>query len=226
MRQLTGACVVVLSVVSVAAQERLGSITGTVVDAGGASIPNVAVAVVDPVPLSTVADAAGKFVLAGLAPGVYNLRMQQLGFWTKDLTVRVESATETSLDRVVLEVQVPPCLGSLRTPSISDRKLAVDGQPHISGSARGEADGALERLTVTLFEAGTSRVIATTHTGENGEFLFGDLKPGMYDVAVSFLAGTFLGEETFAKVPKLRLRKDHELEVRLTWEQPPGLLCL
>jgi Carboxypeptidase regulatory-like domain len=81
-------------------------------------------------------------------------------------------------------------------------------------------------MTITVLVAGTSRVIATTSTGDNGEFRFDDVEPGTYDVTVSFGAGTFLGEETFARVRNLRVRKGRELLVLLTWEQPPGQICL
>jgi hypothetical protein len=69
-------------------------------------------------------------------------------------------------------------------------------------------------------------MIAASGTGKNGEFRFDDVNPGTYDLAVSFGADTFLGDEIFTKVRNLRVRKDHELEVRLTWTQPPGQICL
>jgi hypothetical protein len=76
-------------------------------------------------------------------------------------------------------------------------------------------------LTFTLLVTGTSKIVATTGTSENGEFLFEAVKPGNYDVAVSLEASTF------ATVRNFRVRRGHELDVRLIWEQlPPGQICL
>ncbi len=213
-------CAVVLSAASLAAQESPGTITGTVVDSAGSQVPGTTVTIVSPISLETKTDNSGEFVIHGLAPGAYEVRVQQAGFVTRELEVRVEVGKETSLGRVVLEVMVPPCVGHARKPRISEIKLAVAGKPRVSGSARGETYGALRYLTITLLAAGTSKIIATTGTRENGEFRFEDVKPGAYDVAVSFEASTL------TKVRDLRIRKGHELEVHLTWEQPPGQICL
>ena len=90
-------------------------------------------------------------------------------------------------------------------------EVSVGGNPRMSGSARGETYGALRYLTITLLATGTDK---------NGEFGFEDLNPGIYDVAVSFEASTL------TKLRNLRVRKGHELEVHLTWEQPHGQICL
>jgi hypothetical protein len=215
-----------LAAATVNGQTASGSITGTVVDSEGAAIPNATVSIVSPIEQAPTTDSAGKFFAADLKPGTYKLRITVLGFVTKDLETSVTAGKETTLARVVLEVKVPPCVGKLRKPQISETTSAVSIKPTLSGNTRGETSGALKYLTVTLLLAGTSSVIATTSTGENGEFRFEHVEPGVYDVAVSFGADTFLGEETFAKVRNLRVRKGRELEVRLTWQQPRGQICL
>ena len=219
-------CVWVLTAASAAAQENSGSIAGTVVDATASVIPNADVMIVSPVQLETTADSVGNFLLANLAPGAYELRVQARGFVTKHLEIAVEAGEEKILGHVALDVKVPPCVGNARKPRIFETPLTSGGKTRVLGSARGEAQGALRNMTVTLLLPGTLKVIATTETDENGEFWFDDVIPGIYDLAISFGEGTFLGEETFAKVRNLRVRKGHELEVRLTWTQPPGQICL
>ena len=89
--------------------------------------------------------------------------------------------------------------------------MGASGNARVLGSARGETYGALRYLTITLLATGTDK---------NGEFGFEDLNPGIYDVAVSYEASTL------TKLRNLRVRKGHELEVHLTWEQPHGQICL
>jgi Carboxypeptidase regulatory-like domain len=215
-----------LATATVNGQTASGSITGTAVDSEGAPIPNATVSILSPVELATTSDSAGEFLIAKLATGTYKLRIHASGFVTKGLEASVAGWKKTTLGHVVLEVKVPPCVGKLRRPQISETTPAVSIKPTLSGNTRGETYGALKYLTVTLLLAGTSSVIATTGTDETGEFRFEDVEPGVYDVAVSFGSDTFSEEETFAKVRNLRARKGHELEVRLTWEQPPGQICL
>jgi hypothetical protein len=88
-------CAVLLGVVSAAAQQSPGSITGTVVDMEGAVIANATVTIVGPVSLGTKSREMGEFVLGGLAPGAYTLRVEEPGFRTKDLEVQVEAGRET-----------------------------------------------------------------------------------------------------------------------------------
>jgi hypothetical protein len=212
-------CALVFSVTTVAAQETSGSIRGTIVDAANSVVPDAVVTVVGPVSQATKTDASGEFVIAGLAPGTYKLRIQEPGFITRDLEASAETGKETSLGRVVLAIPAPPpCLESAKAPRISEMKLPARDKPSVSGAARGESGDALRNFTVTLLIAGTSKVVATTSTGENGEFHFANVKPGRYDVKAS--AKKF----QLTKVPNLQVRKGHELEVLLTWTE--GQICL
>jgi hypothetical protein len=187
-----------------------GRITGTVVDGGNFLLPNATASIVSPTPVEIKTDEYGEFVITRLSPRVYKVRIQKPGFAVKDLDVSVEADSEASLDHVVLEVKLPPCVG-LQRPRISEAGLGASGEARVLGSARGETYGALRYLTITLLATGTDK---------NGEFGFEDLNPGIYDVAVSFEASTL------TKLRNLRVRKGHELEVHLTWEQPHGQICL
>ena len=212
---LRWACAAVLGVMSAAAQESPGSITGTVVDAIPLFIPNATVTILSPVERAISADAAGNFNIAGLAPGTYKLRVQAPGFVSKGLEIAVESDRETSLVHVTLEVKAQgPCVGSPRKPRISAQKLPAGGNPQVTGSARLETGLGLSDPTLTLLLAGTSKIIAETSTGKNGKFQFEDVKPGEYDIEASFETSTY------TKVRNLRVRDHHVLEVRLTWADP------
>src|SRR5438105_1728435 len=60
-----------------------GSISGRVTDQQGAVVPNAAVTVLDPsqqISVTTKSNDQGSFVLAGLRPGTYNLRIEATGF--------------------------------------------------------------------------------------------------------------------------------------------------
>lgn len=221
-------CILVLGVASALAQDEAGSITGTVVDAGGLPLPDATVSILSPMARQVKGKAWGEFVIAGLAPGVYKLRVQRDGFRAKDLDVSVEEAKVTSLDPVVVDLKWPPlCLGAANKPRISEIKLPVGGWPGVSGTVRVATDGGLRDLTITLFAAGTSNVIANTVTGESGEFGIEDVKPGTYDVAVSLGADFFLVEETVARVVKLHVREGHALRILLLWQpRPQGRFCL
>jgi hypothetical protein len=218
--RLRWVCVLVLGVVNALAQDETGRITGTVVDGGNFLMPNATVSIVSPTPVEIKTDGYGEFVITRLSPGVYKLRVQKPGFVVKDLDVSVEADREASLGHVVLDVKFAPCVGNLRRPRISEARLAASGKARVLGSARGETYGGLRYLTITLLATGTSTVIATTGTDKNGQFDFEDLNPGIYDVAVSIEASAL------TKLRNLRVRKGHELEVHLTWEQPPGKTCL
>ena len=208
-------CVLVLGVASAVAQENPGTITGTVVDELGAPVPDATVTVVSPGALKTETDTAGKFVITRVSPGAYTVRIQLRGFVIKDLEVSVEAGKKLLWRRVTLEAGVPiPCIADAQRPGISERKLTDGSNPRVRGTARVETGVALRDLTITLLLVGTSTVIATTHTGNNGEFQFVDPAPGAYDLNVSSQGFKL------TKVRRLRVRKDHELEVRLNWTQP------
>jgi len=86
----------------------------------------------------------------------------------------------------------------------------------VSGIAL-EADAALTQATITLLAAGTHRLIGSTKTDQSGRSQFADVPSGSYQLWVS------------SDGPKLKLkvRRGHAVEVRLTWKAwPQERLCL
>jgi hypothetical protein len=148
------------------------------------------------------------------------LRVQQPGFRTRDLEVRVEAGKETSLGRFSLDVKSFQCLGDANKPRISEVGLGVGDQPGVVGTARGDRGTAVEDATIRLVVAGTSNVVGATRSDQKGEFRFDDVKPGVYYLEISF------GGSEFTR-SKLKVRKGHALKVLLTWQPlQAGELCL
>jgi hypothetical protein len=91
-------CLLILLPAAVAQTFR-GQMTGIVVDAQGAVIPNAPVRLNDPATdatLDTVSNAAGEFTFPQLPPGAYNLIVTVSGFETKEIdaiTVDVSKVT-------------------------------------------------------------------------------------------------------------------------------------
>lgn len=209
----------VLGAASAAAQQNSGSITGTVVDIRDAAVADATVTIVDLASQQTKTDQAGKFVLAGLAPGTYRLRFQAPGFKFRKLNVSVAAGKATPLGRVLVDVQeAPTCIGKPKSPSVSEKVVPAGAKPRVSGTAHGETGVVLMDLTIQLLEAGTSKVIAATSTGKDGRFQFVGVEPGVYDLEVSSQGSKL------TKVPKLRVKDGHELHARLTWTQPQSCL--
>src|SRR5580704_12604189 len=138
-----------LAVTGASGQVASGSISGTVVDATSAGIPGVLLTIERPMPLAgAVADSAGRFVIAGVQPGTYTLRIQAACFLAKELEVQIQDAKEIPLGRLTLDVPVPPpCLESAKTPRISEKDLPRGGKPRVSGSARSAKGDVLKHFT-------------------------------------------------------------------------------
>jgi hypothetical protein len=209
-----------LGATSIAAQVSPGSITGAVVDAEGSAIANATITTVSPASFETKTSETGEFVLGGLPPGTYTLRVQEPGFRTRDSEVRLEAGKETSLGRFLLEVKSFQCLGNANKPRISEVMQPVGDEPAVFGTARGDRGTAVEDVTIRLLMLGTSNVIAAAQSDQKGEFQFSGIKPGAYYLEISVDGHVVTGA-------KLRVRKGHPLAVVLTW-QPlrPGEFCL
>jgi hypothetical protein len=204
-----------LAAVVASAQVASASVAGTVVDMTGSQIPGALVTIESPMPMAGAAtDATGHFVIDGIPPGTYTLRMQAGGFVSRELEVQIDDAKESALGLVTLDVKAPPsCIDKLKKSDILQTMLPSGSSSRVSGSARGEIDGALKDFNVSLLGAGTTRVIANSTTDENGQFQFVYVAPGTYDLEVSS-----------QKIRNLRVRKGHELVVHLVWTQPQ--VCL
>src|SRR5215472_8674646 len=65
------------------AQQDRGTISGTVLDATGAVVPNARVTVTNPdtnTAFSTTTAESGQYTVPNLSPGTYNLRVEKAGF--------------------------------------------------------------------------------------------------------------------------------------------------
>src|ERR1019366_3118069 len=97
-------CAILLALTGANGQPASGSVTGTVVDLTGLDIPGVLVTIESPMPMAgAIADSTGRFVIDGIPPGTYTLRIQAAGFFAKEFEVQIEDGKETSEGRVTLE---------------------------------------------------------------------------------------------------------------------------
>jgi TonB-dependent receptor len=72
------------------AQAQTGGITGKVTDSGGGALKGAEVTV-DPGAIGAVTDAQGQFIVTGLAPGAYTVKIHYVGFNTVKNTVNVSA---------------------------------------------------------------------------------------------------------------------------------------
>jgi thermitase len=133
-----------------------GSITGTVTDAENGS-PIVDATVTDGT-RTAATDATGKYIIADLPPGSYEVTVSKEGYESSSSTVDVPSGNSAVVDFSLNEVIV---LGSI-TGSVTD---AEDGSP-IVGTA--VTDGA-----------------RTATTDASGEYTIADVPSGSYEVTAS-----------------------------------------
>ena len=198
-------------------QAALGRVTGTVVDELNRAIPGAVVTIEGPMPTAGAsADVTGRFVLGGVPPGTYTLRIQVTGFKTRDTVVDVADGKETSMGRISLAVApVGVCVGKFERAIVSERKPHSGGKSRILDITR-EVDTAIGGVDLTLRSA-SGDLIGTVSSDESGRFEFDGVAPGDYQLSI---------RDTAIKV-KLKVRSDHELKVQLTWKRAaPGQICL
>jgi hypothetical protein len=85
---------------SAVAQERKGTITGTVTDAGHGALVGARVEL-DPKGYTAVTDTQGQFTISDLAPGDYKLTVSYVGFSAFSKPVHVNSGEATRMDAVL-----------------------------------------------------------------------------------------------------------------------------
>jgi hypothetical protein len=110
------------------------SITGTVTDQTGALIPGASVTVIDTRTgerRDTATDTAGHYLLAGLAPGTYQVEVRAKGFsmWT-DASVAV-AASGQSVENAALKVSSD--VNSVTVISGADAEVPVTNIPAVGG---------------------------------------------------------------------------------------------
>jgi thermitase len=134
----------------------LGGITGQVTDAeDGSAVSGAAVS--DGMRTATT-DAAGRYTIADVSPGAYEVTASKEGYQTSSLAVYVLSGTTSVADFSLNEFIVP---GSI-TGSVTD---AEDGSP-VAGA---------------IVSDGTR----TTTTDTTGKYVIADVPPGSYEVTAS-----------------------------------------
>src|SRR5262249_21690603 len=87
------------------AQNTSGSISGHVIDHEGAVVPGAAVTVNDPAKNITVTvrtSASGDFVVPGLQPGNYNVRVEATGFKKVERTIPLDVNDKLALGDIPL----------------------------------------------------------------------------------------------------------------------------
>ena len=133
-----------------------GTIAGTVTDAkDGAPIVG---AVVSDVTRMTTTDATGKYTIADVPPGTYQVTASKSGYHSSSLTVTVLEGTTNVADLSLSEIIVPGTI----TGMVSDAK---DGSP-IAGAV--VTDGT-----------------RTTTTDATGKYTIANVPPGTYQVTAS-----------------------------------------
>src|SRR6266404_9140836 len=101
-------CVLVLVAVGCAAQENSRSLSGTVIDPSGATIPNTTVSLYGPTSIEVKTDNQGKFVFSTVEPGSYKVKFQQVGFKPSTLDITIDNELIV-LGPVVLEIGTVIC---------------------------------------------------------------------------------------------------------------------
>jgi EmrB/QacA subfamily drug resistance transporter len=113
---------------------------------------------------SALTDGTGWYELTELLAGTYTLAGQAPGHQPVALTVQLADGAALDLDVVLV------------------------GGARVSGVVRADSDARpLAEATVTLLD-GTGNVLATTRTGEKGDYLFEDLLEGEYGLVASGFA--------------------------------------
>jgi thermitase len=134
----------------------LGTVTGTVTDAGSGS--PIAGAVVTDSTRTTTTDASGEYTIANVPPGTYQVTGSKSGYESSSLTVTVSEGNTAVADLSLVQIIVPG--------TITGTVTAAGGGSPIAGA------------TVT---DGTR----TTTTDASGEYTIAGVPPGTYQVTAS-----------------------------------------
>src|SRR5215472_6428370 len=139
MRTFAGfllACVGLL-LLAPSAQAQTGGITGKVTDSGGGALKGAEVTV-DPGGIGAVTDAQGQFIVTGLAPGAYTVKIHYVGFNTVNNTVNVSAG------------QIASSNAKLAVASVSEEVLVTAERPSAEAeevNIERNADNVLQVLT-------------------------------------------------------------------------------
>jgi TonB-linked SusC/RagA family outer membrane protein len=188
MRRLLSTLALLLLIAEVGAAQQPGTIMGTVIDEATESPVAGADVWVEGTRFNYVSRDDGRFILPGVAPGVYTLKVFRIGYGAAETSVTVVSGEATEvifrLQMQVLDLEEIVATGygeSTRreltgaVASISGDELTVQGVPNvtISGALQGRAAGVQVLSASGLPGAGTSvRVRGTNSITANSEPLY------------------------------------------------------
>jgi hypothetical protein len=129
-----------------------GSLTGTVTDAAGATIPGATIMVRNAttgVARAVKTDSTGHYVVGGLAPGAYEVRATARGFETQQLAGVTVAASGTSVANLSLRV-------GAATQTVTVTTAPADLQmDHVSPAAKKSAPAPAPSQVPALFEITT-----------------------------------------------------------------------
>jgi hypothetical protein len=164
-----------------------GSLSGVVVDALGAVIPNSKVTVLgeNGEQVETKTNQVGRFVFADIKPGTYSIEVYSPGFLDKRIQgFQVRIGEETALPAITLSVAaiVGECAGPfppaiVYTP-IPSGLAQLSGRAFLAGNNRGA--GAL----ILLYDPKSHRKVGSAVADSHGDFLVTGLRPGLYQLRV------------------------------------------
>jgi hypothetical protein len=116
----------------------------------------------------TVTDRAGSWVMRGIPPGSYNLRMSKDGYTAFDLSTEITGGKETTIEPVTLTMDAPA--EEIRTVYGSVLMTDIDGAPLFDFQG------------VTVYLEGSGRSVAPD---AKGNFEFTNIRPGRYTLTAA-----------------------------------------
>lgn len=161
---LTIAIIVLFGLPSISAGQENGVVLGTVIDKASQEVVEGAVVFLEGTSLGTQADTSGKFRIAGIKPGTYNLGVKALGYAEQKvyniivsngnaLVLKIEMQRNTDLEEVVLKAytfgkiaETPLSVQSLTAEEIKsnpggnfDISRVIQALPGVGGTSGGAA---------------------------------------------------------------------------------------
>jgi hypothetical protein len=174
------------------------TINGTVKDNTGAPRGPVTVIITNmdtEVDRRTNTDATGVFLLGGLAPGRYRLRVEEAGFAPYTSEIFTVGAGDRRTIDIVLQITTappvqPPPTPTQPPPAAGGTRATITGHVTMGGAAPSGP------MTVILTNTDTE-VDRRTNTDATGAYIFGGLTPGRYRVRVEETAAQPFTSDVF-----------------------------